>query len=417
MEWPWSHDPGLGHHRHAVPLNRAQREWRARGFRRPIARPRYVRRDTTSSRRTAGETRWRRAAGTPLTGHSPRHLRTHLRGRSGAGDRRTRDESCSLNGRFNSLVTRSFRRVKRLPAKSIHRCAALSAIGSCSVTRRPASATSTPRSHTTFLVKRVTLAGNAAGGVVATAYARPSTPIAACLRGNGSAFASFGSTSESGDNGTPNSPMAVRSSNRPATLPSLSSVAAVIFPPTSDVRWNVTVSASPGAIISICRDGPPETTAPTMLRVQIQADEVGWGCGCVGDRDIQTVRLAGIHHVRVSERQGERWISHQDGPSGPPANRDRPHRQTVERRRDLHLDDMTPLTSSLDEEFGVAGLTWADGGNVIASADLAISTALRNRADSWRFSRCRAAHHQRIVGREHDRIVSRRQHDLLRAHR
>src|SRR5688572_12712472 len=90
--------------------------------------------------------------------------------------------------------------------------------------------------------------------------------MAALRRSGGSALASFGRTSESGESGTPSSPTAVRSSKRPATLPSESSVAAVIWPLTSAVRLKVTVAESPGEMDSIGWLGAPLRIAPRMLR-------------------------------------------------------------------------------------------------------------------------------------------------------
>ena len=90
-----------------------------------------------------------------------------------------------------------------LPAKSISSCAALSGSGSCSETRKPASATSMARSITICFEKRWTSFGSAPAGAVATAQALPSRPSAASRRLFGSALASFGRTSESGDSGMP----------------------------------------------------------------------------------------------------------------------------------------------------------------------------------------------------------------------
>ena len=118
--------------------------------------------------------------------------------------------------------------------KSIASWAALSGSGSCSEMRSPALATCTARSQTIWRVKRGTSFGSAAGGAVATAYALPSSPSAASRSAFGSALACLGSTSESGDSGTPSSPTAVLSSKRPATCASESSVAAVTVPVTFD---------------------------------------------------------------------------------------------------------------------------------------------------------------------------------------
>ena len=108
--------------------------------------------------------------------------------------------------------------------------------------------------------------GSAAAGAVATAYAFPRSPRAASRSDFGSPFDSFGSTSESGDSGTPSSPTAVLSANRPATPSSESSVAAVTRPVVLGTRSKLTDCESPGAMYSIDCDGSPTRVAPLMLR-------------------------------------------------------------------------------------------------------------------------------------------------------
>ena len=93
--------------------------------------------------------------------------------------------------------------------------------------------------------------GSAEAGAVATAYALPSSPIAAVRRSSGSDPASLGSTSESGDSGTPSSPTAVLSAKRPVTWSSASSVAAVTLPLTLAIRSKLTDSESPAAMVSM----------------------------------------------------------------------------------------------------------------------------------------------------------------------
>ena len=85
----------------------------------------------------------------------------------------------------------------------------------------------------------------AAAGAVATAHALPSSPMAASRSGFGSELASAGSTSESGDSGTPSSPTEVVSAKRPATFSSESSVAAMTLPVMREIRSNETVAESP----------------------------------------------------------------------------------------------------------------------------------------------------------------------------
>ena len=90
-------------------------------------------------------------------------------------------------------------------------------------------------------------------------------PSVAARRSAGSACASFGRISESGDSGTPSSPTAVLSANRPAAAPSVSSVAEVTLPVTRARRLKLTVPASPGGMLSIVSVASPTSVAPLML--------------------------------------------------------------------------------------------------------------------------------------------------------